>query len=133
MYINERLTTLMIKGIGLDLIELNRIQHSMKKNDRLMKRILTKSEQSVYRHLNSEQRRVEYLAGRFAAKEAFAKATGQGIGLLSFQHIEVLSNSKGAPTLWAENYEHLNVFISITHTNQYAAAQVVIEERESNK
>src|SRR5690625_8039075 len=88
MYINERLGSAVIKGIGIDLIELNRIHHSMQQSDRLMQRILTTYEQTVFQKLKSEQRRVEYLAGRFAAKEAFAKATGQGIGQLSFRSEE---------------------------------------------
>src|SRR5690625_6424413 len=77
MYINERLGSAVIKGIGIDLIELNRIHHSMQQSDRLMQRVLTTYEQTIFQQLKSEQRRVEYLAGRFAAKEAFAKATGQ--------------------------------------------------------
>lgn len=133
MYINERLGSVVIKGIGIDLIELNRIHHSMQQSDRLMQRILTTYEQTVFQKLKSEQRRVEYLAGRFAAKEAFAKATGQGIGQLSFQHIEVRSNDSGAPELYVKGYDNVNIFISITHTKQYAAAQVVIEDVLSSK
>src|SRR5699024_12406103 len=100
----------------------------MQQSDRLMQRILTTYEQTVFQKLKSEQRRVEYLAGRFAAKEAFAKATGQGIGQLSLQHIEVRSNYSGAPELYVEGYDNVNIFISITHTKQYAADQVVIED-----
>lgn len=118
----------MIKGIGIDLIELDRIKQSMGNNNRLVTRILTLNEQKVFGKLRSGNRRVEYFAGRFAAKEAFSKAVGSGIGKLSFQDIEVLSDDKGAPLLIAKGYEAYNVFISITHTNQYAAAQVVIEE-----
>lgn len=118
----------MIKGIGIDLIELHRIKQGTEKMSRLATRILTSNEQKVFGELLSENRRVEYLAGRFAAKEAFSKAAGSGIGKLSFLDIEVLSDDKGAPILVANGYEMYNVFISITHTNQYAAAQVIIEE-----
>lgn len=118
----------MIKGIGIDLIELDRIKQSMEKDERLANRILTDKEKLVFNEKQSINRKTEYLAGRFAAKEAFSKAVGSGIGKLSFQHIEVLADEKGAPFLIAKGYESYRVFISITHTKQYAAAQVVIEE-----
>lgn len=117
----------MIKGIGIDLVELDRIRDSLEKSDKLIKRILTDKERELFHQLNSEKRRIEFLAGRFAAKEAFAKATGDGIGKLSFQDIEILKNDKGAPVLNAKGYEHVQIFISITHTDHYAAAQIVIE------
>lgn len=118
----------MIKGIGIDLIELERIKKSLEKGNRLTTRILTRKEQNVFYELRSEQRRIEFLAGRFAAKEAFAKATGQGIGKLSFQDIEVLAEKNGAPIMKVKGYEAFNIFMSITHSDHYAAAQVVIEK-----
>lgn len=118
----------MIKGIGIDLIELVRIQKSMQRNNRLALRILTRNERKVFNQLQSEKRKIEFLAGRFAAKEAFAKATGQGIGKLSFQHIEILADEKGAPLMTAQGYEAYHIFVSITHSNDYAAAQVVLEK-----
>ncbi len=118
----------MIKGIGIDLIELERIKKSIEKNNRLITRILTRKEQNVFQELRSERRKIEFLAGRFAAKEAFAKATGQGIGKLSFQDIEVLANQHGAPMMTVKGYESYQIFLSITHSDHYAAAQVVIEK-----
>lgn len=118
----------MIKGIGIDLIELDRIRKSLQKNDRIVQRILTASEQKIFHTLHRDKRKVEFLAGRFAAKEAFAKATGNGIGKLSFQHIEVLIDDQGAPFMKVKGYEQDTIFISITHSNAYAAAQVIIEK-----
>ncbi len=111
----------------MDLIELNRIKASLDRNERFADRILTENEQESYGSLPSFNRRVEYIAGRFAAKEAFAKAVGTGIGRLSFQDIEVLNDSNGAPVLTAKGYEEYNIFVSITHSKEYAAAQVVLE------
>lgn len=119
----------MIKGIGIDLIELDRIKASMEKQKRFVDRILTENEKKVWNQLQNNHRKVEFLAGRFAAKEAFAKATGKGIGELSFKHIEVLGNEKGAPILKAVGYETASIFISITHSRDYAAAQVIIEAK----
>lgn len=118
----------MIKGIGIDIIELERIHKNIEKNNRLVTRVLTENEQTIYETLTGEQRRVEFLAGRFAAKEAFAKATGTGIGKLSFQDISVKSTESGAPTLCVQGFESYNIFISITHSRDYAVAQVIIEE-----
>ncbi|MBM7599900.1 holo-[acyl-carrier protein] synthase [Virgibacillus halotolerans] len=122
----------MIKGIGIDIIELNRIKKSIEKNNRFANRILTQNETTVFNELPTERRKIEYLAGRFAAKEAFAKATGTGIGALSFQHIEIIAGENGAPVLKAKGYEKDSIFISITHSHDYAVAQVVIEVKEGN-
>ncbi|MEN2769215.1 holo-ACP synthase [Ornithinibacillus xuwenensis] len=116
----------MIKGIGIDIIELKRIQKSME-NERFVNRILTEKEKESYIQLDNRARKVEFLAGRFAAKEAFAKAMGTGIGKLSFQDISVLNNRLGAPFIDITVTEKMNIFVSISHSREYAVAQVVIE------
>lgn len=121
----------MIKGIGIDIIELDRITTNMEKA-RFVDRILTPKEKEVFSNLSNKRRKIEYLAGRFAAKEAFAKACGKGIGKLSFQHIEVLHEENGAPVLTAVGYEKETIFLSITHSRDYAVAQVVLEEKEAD-
>ncbi|WP_368654021.1 holo-ACP synthase [Ornithinibacillus sp. 4-3] len=118
----------MIVGIGLDIVELKRIENSLTKGSRLMKRVLTLEEQKLFTKLSSERRKIEFLAGRFAAKEAFAKAAGTGIGKLSFQDMEVLKNEQGAPVMTVQGYKDYVVFISITHSEAYAVAQVIIED-----
>ncbi|MCP3029742.1 holo-ACP synthase [Halobacillus sp. A1] len=117
----------MIKGIGIDLIELSRIKQSIKRNPRFVQRILTEREQEHYGTLK-DRRKVEYLAGRFAAKEAFAKAVGTGIGKLSFQDIEILSTEEGAPKMVVRAREHLTIWVAITHSDSQAVAQVVLEQ-----
>jgi holo-[acyl-carrier protein] synthase len=116
----------MIKGIGIDIIELERIRKSME-NKRFIDRILTEKEKQNFLLLQSETRKVEFLAGRFAAKEAFAKAMGTGIGTLSFQDIEVMNDENGAPYIHVQLDEKMNIFVSITHSREYAVAQVVLE------
>jgi len=118
----------LIKGIGIDLIELERIKNSLTTNERFAKRILTKNEQKMFQELKSSKRKIEFLAGRFSAKEAFAKATGKGIGKLSFQDIEILADQNGAPFIKAQGYESYNIFVSISHSHDYAVAQVVLEQ-----
>lgn len=117
----------MIKGIGIDIIELKRIEQAVIKNPRFVKRILSAKEQEEYNHFKSNKRKIEYLAGRFAAKEAFGKATGQGIGKhIRFTQIEVVRTAKGAPILRAKGYEHSKLFVSISHSESYVVAQVMI-------
>ncbi|HLS20538.1 MAG TPA: holo-ACP synthase [Bacillota bacterium] len=116
----------MIKGIGIDIIELTRIEKSIQKNKRIVKRVLTEGEQEVYETFTSDRRKIEFLAGRFAAKEAFAKANGTGIGELSFQHIEILADENGAPKLSVKGYDPTKLFISISHSDTFAIAQVII-------
>jgi holo-[acyl-carrier protein] synthase len=117
----------MIKGIGIDIIELDRIRASLNKSDRLARRILTERELEKFYSLPSKRRQAEFAAGRFAAKEACAKALGTGIGKLSFQHIEVENDSRGAPGLRVEGYEKEAFFLSISHSRQYAVAQVIVQ------
>lgn len=116
----------MIQGIGLDIVEIERIQRAQKRNKRFATRILTQNERDIYESLATEKRRMEFLAGRFAAKEAVAKATGTGIGNLSFQHIYVGRQENGAPNVEVEGFENHIFLISITHTKGVAAAQAMM-------
>ncbi|GGH87640.1 holo-[acyl-carrier protein] synthase [Pullulanibacillus pueri] len=115
----------MIIGTGIDLIELDRIEKLLYKK-KFIERILTKMEQEAFYNKGSEQRKKEFLAGRFAAKEAYAKATGLGIGqYLSWQDIEILNDGTGKPIINVKA-DH-RIHLSITHTKKYAAATVTIE------
>ncbi|WP_080472415.1 holo-ACP synthase [Enterococcus faecalis] len=69
----------MIHGIGVDLIEIDRIQALYSKQPKLVERILTKNEQLKFNNFTHEQRKIEFLAGRFATKEAFSKALGTNV------------------------------------------------------
>jgi len=119
----------MITGIGIDIIELKRMDKSVQRQQRFPKRVLTESELDDYHRLTSARRQIEFIAGRFAAKEAFAKATGQGIGELSFQHIEVIRLDTGAPIMKVTGYEDYHIHLSISHSQEYVVAQVVLEQR----
>lgn len=119
----------MISGIGLDITELDRIAELDRKSDKFRNRILTTEEHHLYEKLNT-YRRIEFLAGRFAAKEAFAKALGTGIGPeCSFLDIAILPNEKGAPILYVKGLP-VDGFVSITHTKTVAAAQVILQKME---
>lgn len=116
----------MIKGIGLDMIEIARIKKACEKRKSFPSRVLTEKEYEMYDTLTGN-RQTEFLAGRFAAKEAFSKAYGTGIGKLGFLDIEIIPDEKGQPYVSKSPFAG-NAFVSITHTDNIAAAQVVLEE-----
>lgn len=116
----------MISGIGIDIVELERIKKIYERQDRFVDRILTTAEKKVFQTL-TENRKTEFLAGRFAAKEAYAKAVGTGLGEnLSFLDIEIAKDEKGKPFITKPRKE--GIYLSISHSKDYAVAQVVIEE-----
>lgn len=116
----------MIKGIGVDLVELSRMRELIEKKPTFVKRILTKKEVALFDKLK-DRRQVEFLGGRYACKEAFSKAKGTGIGALSFQDIEILNLESGQPVITSTK-QHEKIWVSISHTDTMAIAQVVIEE-----
>lgn len=119
--------SVLIQGIGLDIVELERVARLDKRNSKFRERILSSSELQIYEKM-SGHRKTEYLAGRFAAKEAFSKARGTGIGQdCGFLDIEVIAETSGRPALYFRR-QPVKGFISITHTQTVAAAQVILME-----
>lgn len=106
----------MILGIGTDITNKKRFE-SLSQNERFIKRLLTLDEIEIFNNLPSENRKINFIAKRFAGKEAFSKALGCGIGgkfqnkTFSFQSIEILNNEKGAPLITLLE-SHLKEFIS---------------------
>lgn len=90
------LVGLTVKGFGIDLIEVSRIEMALKRHpERFAHRILTPSEWNRFAHSAEPHR---YLAKQFAAKEAIAKALGTGIAQgISFHQLQVLRDALGAP------------------------------------
>lgn len=86
----------MIFGIGVDIVLLSRIQDAMDRHgDKFARKILADSEYETYLTNNKQ---VNFLAKRFAAKEAFSKALGTGfIDGLSLKHIQIENNELGRP------------------------------------
>ncbi|XJZ27580.1 holo-ACP synthase [Bacillota bacterium Lsc_1132] len=119
----------MIKGIGMDIIELARVQEMIERQPKFVDRVLTPLEKEKMEKL-SGRRKVEYLAGRFAAKEAFSKANGTGIGKeLSFLDIEINTDKYGKPFVIKPKVQ---AHLSISHSREYAVAQVIIEENDAS-
>jgi holo-[acyl-carrier protein] synthase len=117
-----------MKAIGVDIIELDRIADSVARfGDRFLKRIYTEQEVA---YCNG---RVESLAVRWAAKEAVGKALGTGIGDVSWQEIEIVSQPNcrpgiklyGAAAELAAQQGITEFAVSLSHAKEYAVAFVV--------
>jgi holo-[acyl-carrier protein] synthase len=121
----------MIQGIGIDIIEIDRIANAVKR-ELFVQRVFTPGEQ-LYCDQRGVQRAASY-AARFAGKEAVVKAFGTGLVEGSFQDIEILPDDKGCPQVklrgfFAEFAQRLGVrqiHISLTHAREYAAAHAIL-------
>ena len=124
----------MILGTGIDIIEVARIAASHEKfGERFLNRILLPAEIA---YCLSHRRPAPFLAARFAAKEAVSKAFGTGIGKpLGWQDIEIRRHESGEPfvVLHGKGEELFaargakKIHISLTHTENYAAATAILE------
>jgi holo-[acyl-carrier protein] synthase len=115
----------MIIGIGIDLIEVGRVQKAIERNPRFVERVFTERE---IQYSEGKKSRFEHLAARFAVKEAFFKAIGQRIG---WADVETINLPSGRPqlVLLAENiYGFTRSHVTISHTAEYATAVVVLEK-----
>lgn len=122
----------MIKGLGLDLVEIDRIRRIfLRFGARFCERILTPAENAS---LGGDA--VRYLSSRFAAKEAAVKALGTGFrDGIGFQDIETGADELGKPSLTlagaalarARGLGVARIHLSITHGRDTACAVVVLE------
>ena len=128
--VSQLLLTKMIVGHGIDIEALASIQNAVEKREGFAQRVLTNKEMERFASLKG-RRQIEYLAGRWSAKEAFSKAMGTGIGKLGFQDLEVLNNERGAPYFSKSPFSG-KVWLSISHTDQFVTASVILEEDYEN-
>ena len=120
----------MIVGHGIDIEELTSIENAVTRREGFAKRVLTPKEMERFTSLKG-RRQIEYLAGRWSAKEAFSKAMGTGIGKLTFQDLEVLNNERGAPYFSQSPFSG-KIWLSISHTDQFVTASVILEENHES-
>ena len=124
----------MIVGSGVDLVEVARIQKSIERyGDRFLTRIYTSGERD---YVERKKNRYERYAARFAAKEAAMKALGTGWNHgVRWRDCEVVRMPGGRPTMsfhgrageFAAKLGVKNVALSISHTEEQAIAQVILE------
>ncbi len=118
-----------VKGLGHDLIEISRIRHSVEKHGaHFLDRLFTQKEQEYCRKFEDP---VPHFAGRFAAKEAIAKALGTGFGAdVGWHDLEVLNDERGKPVVrvsdaLAEKFGDVHLLVSISHAADHASAVAI--------
>ena len=119
-------------AIGTDIVEIERIAQSLsRQGDRLVKRILMPSELVRFKSIENTNIKTAFLAKRWCAKEAVAKALGTGIAKgVGFQQIEIINDDLGAPLVVLHDgaLSRLNTLgaqkalISISDEQHYALA-----------
>ncbi|MTK12113.1 MAG: holo-ACP synthase [Clostridiaceae bacterium] len=122
----------MIIGVGVDIVEIRRIKEAISKHANFIDRMFSKNE---IEYLKSRNLRPEFVAGRFAAKEAVAKALGTGFSGFEFKDIEIDRTAAGKPLvvlkgkakLMAQKYGDYKIHISISHGIDNAIAYAVME------
>ena len=123
----------MIVGIGTDIVEKVRVMHALLKNG-FKQRVYTEYEINKGNRMNLSA--ADFWSGRWAAKEAFGKALGTGIGeSCSLQDVEVRSRKNGAPYIEAsgaakkrmEDIGAKHIWVTISHERDYVVATVVLE------
>ena len=129
----------MIYGIGTDIVSIERIQNILNKNrDGFINRVLTEHEKALFANKADS---AAFCAKRFAAKEAFSKALGTGIGrIVSFQDLTVRSNEHGKPyfmpseklRLYLQEKGIKHGHLSISDESQNALAFVVLESLDDS-
>jgi holo-[acyl-carrier protein] synthase len=131
----------MIYGIGTDVCDIRRLAATLaRRGDRFAEKVLGPNEIDVFRRrrARAEKRGVAYLATRFSAKEAFAKAIGLGMRMpMTWRACEILNEPSGKPAIrlhgdlaaWCAT-RGLAAHVSVSDESDYATSYVVVEQRE---
>lgn len=125
----------MILGVGIDIIEVKRFTHWNLKNKQQLHRIFT--EREVAYCLSNPAKSAERFAARFATKEAFYKASFAMLNKKSHflcicRNIEVVPRGHLLILSWqnisGREWKNVTVHLSISHSDMYAVASIVIEK-----
>lgn len=125
----------MIVGIGVDIIEICRIKKAIGRwGDRFLNRVFTTGEITYCQKRKCAE---QHFAARFSAKEAALKALGIGKSLgTRWREMEIIRNHRGKPSLIlsgkvliiARRLKISGIHLSLSHSDNYAIAQVVLEK-----
>ncbi len=123
----------MVKGIGVDIIEIARIRRSIDQSgDLFLDKVFTSREIA---YCKARANAYQHYAARFAAKEAVSKALSTGwTGEFRWKDVEVMNEPSGQPRIafsgkLGETLSGISVFLSLSHSDSHVVAMVVIEER----
>lgn len=109
----------MVIGVGCDIVQIARVHALITRHTTL--HFLSEKEQLIFDGFRNEQRKAEWAAGRFAAKEAIYKAIHK-VYPCALKEIEVLSDEQGAPYCDMVSFD---IQISIAHEKEYAIAYAI--------
>lgn len=110
----------MSKLVGIDIVEFEEIKERL--SDRFIQRLLSSNELERYYKMKSTDARIAYLAGRFAAKEAYTKVYKNFDHSLNFTDVEILNDEFGAPYIVSKYRSEDHIEVSISHSRNYAVA-----------
>lgn len=123
----------MVMGLGVDIVEVQRITSALEHAETMVQRVFTPEE---IRYCTARKNKFQHFAGRFAAKEAALKALGTGWQEgIRWKDVEITADPRGKPEVTfhgkaKEFYERSGArraLLSITHAQDYAVAVVVLE------
>ena len=109
-----------MSNVGIDIVEFEEIEERL--SEKFIKRILSDEEFVKYNRLKKEKSKIAYLAGRFAAKEAYTKVYKTFDQPLNFTDVVILNDDNGAPFIKSKYKPEDEVSISISHSRNYAVA-----------
>jgi holo-[acyl-carrier protein] synthase len=116
----------MSSGVGIDLLEIDRLERALARHPRLAERVFTRAERD---YAAARARPGRHLAARFAAKEAVVKALGLN-GAFGLGQIEVIAGEPPSVKLVghpAKAAAGRRIEISLTHSRDFAAAVAIVE------
>lgn len=118
----------MFRGLGTDIIEIDRIQLAIERTPKFKEKVFTPREIEVV-----EKKKNPYpsYAGRFAAKEAVSKAFGTGVRGFKIKDIEIVNDDLGKPMVvlageLKERYKKYKIELSVSHSRDYATATAIL-------
>lgn len=123
----------MVVGLGVDIVEVERIRKALEDQPAMIRRVFTGSEA---KYCTGRKNPYQHFAGRFAAKEAALKALGTGWSEgIRWRDVEISSEPSGKPLLHFHGRAHevfdsldaSTIFLTITHARAYAVAVVVLD------
>jgi holo-[acyl-carrier protein] synthase len=121
----------MIRGIGVDIIEIGRIRESIQdQGQRFLEKVFTPREIA---YCSAKQNSAQHYAARFAAKEALSKALSTGwAGEFRWKDAELTNDPSGQPRMTlhgplCEKLARTRVFVSMSHSHSHVVAMVVLD------
>ena len=114
----------MIVGTGIDIIEIDRVKKAINRwGDNFLKHVFHDEE---IQYAQKSKFPVQHFAARFAAKEAVFKAIGDNPNI-GWKDLKILNDKFGRPFCTFENKKFKKkIFISISHTHNYAVASAIV-------